>query len=95
VTIQKDTHDRGERPIVADVLTAAGSGRLDWFAVADAVGARLVRRLADWCTVHVRAPVLAALRAGHDDGSVTFADRKIMSAIMKFPRSERYTTIKA
>jgi len=36
----------------------------DWFTTADAVGDELVPMMADWCAVHVRAPVVEALRAG-------------------------------
>jgi anti-sigma regulatory factor (Ser/Thr protein kinase) len=36
----------------------------DWFATADLLGDELVPAWADWCAVHVRASVVAALRAG-------------------------------
>ena len=36
----------------------------DWFTTADALGEELVPTRADWCAVHVRASVIAALRAG-------------------------------
>jgi anti-sigma regulatory factor (Ser/Thr protein kinase) len=36
----------------------------DWFTTADVLGDELVPALADWCAVHVRAPVVEALRAG-------------------------------
>ncbi|MEV6493424.1 GAF domain-containing protein [Actinoplanes sp. NPDC051633] len=36
----------------------------DWFTTADALGDALVPTVADWCAVHVRGPVVNALRAG-------------------------------
>ncbi|MEV4283196.1 ATP-binding protein [Actinoplanes xinjiangensis] len=36
----------------------------DWFTTTDVLGEELVPTRADWCTVHVRASVIAALRAG-------------------------------
>lgn len=36
----------------------------DWFTTADALGDDLVPGLADWCAVHVREPITAALRTG-------------------------------
>jgi anti-sigma regulatory factor (Ser/Thr protein kinase) len=39
----------------------------DWFTTADAVGDELVPMLADWCAVHVRTPVVDALRTGAAD----------------------------
>jgi hypothetical protein len=36
----------------------------DWFATADVLGDELVPAVADWCAVHVRAPLMEALRAG-------------------------------
>jgi anti-sigma regulatory factor (Ser/Thr protein kinase) len=36
----------------------------DWFTTADALGDALVPTVADWCAVHVRGPVVDALRAG-------------------------------
>lgn len=57
----------GPADVTADfarLLRSARDGTVDWFTVADAVGAHLVPARCDWCMVHIRATVMDAVRAG-------------------------------
>jgi anti-sigma regulatory factor (Ser/Thr protein kinase) len=64
-------HDAHEPTARTDAAGWNAAGRLpaasDWFTTADALGEELVPAVADWCAVHVRGPVVDALRAGKTD----------------------------
>jgi anti-sigma regulatory factor (Ser/Thr protein kinase) len=66
-----DPHEAEEPapPAGADGWTAEERLRQasDWFTAADALGDELVPAVADWCAVHVRGPVVDALRSGVAD----------------------------
>lgn len=53
-----------QRPGSVQVGETVGSVRSDWFTTADRLGEQLIPARADWCCLHVRASVLAALRNG-------------------------------
>ncbi len=56
----------GLAPEAARLAAVTAHRRLDWFATADVLGEYLIPARGDWCCVHVRASVIAALRGAQD-----------------------------
>lgn len=91
----------GLAPEAARLAALTAGRRLDWFATADALGEYLVPARGDWCCVHVRSSVIAALRGGqdrplHDLGLVSPVDgERLVVVALRHRDGDREAQIRA